>query len=70
MDFEEYVVNGDDLISEVVNLYPEAEEFLTELGMHCIGCESAQFESVQDACRVHGLDTAKVIAEINRRIMQ
>lgn len=68
MDFD-YVVTSDDFVSEVVNLYPEAAAYLEELGMHCLGCSSSQFETLGDACRVHGLSPAKVLPALNRRIM-
>ncbi len=68
MDFDDYIVTGDDFVSEVVNLYPEAAEYLAELGMHCLGCSSSRFETLRDACRVHGLRTADVLPELNRRI--
>ena len=69
MDLEDYVVSGEDLVAEVVNLYPEAEEFFRELGMHCVGCGGAEVETVWAACRVHGLNPAQVLRELNRRIM-
>ena len=68
MNEEDYVVTGDDFVSEIVNLYPEAAEYLASLGMHCLGCASSQFETLWDACRVHGLKAGAVILELNRRI--
>ncbi len=68
MEPEELIVAGDDLVAEVVNLYPEAEEYLQSLGMHCVGCAAAQMETMQEACRAHGLSTARVLIELNRRI--
>lgn len=29
---------------------------LLEIGMHCIGCPSAQAETLEEAAMVHGLD--------------
>ena len=68
-EMEEGPVSGDDLVAEVVNLYPEAVDFLQSVGMHCIGCAAAHGESLYDACRVHGLSGAKVVQELNRRIV-
>lgn len=68
MPEDEYLVNGDDWISEIVALYPEAAEYFAELGMHCVGCASSRFETLWDACRTHGLKAGTVLAELNRRI--
>lgn len=34
-------------------------------GMHCIGCPSAQGESIEEAAMVHGLDVDDLMEEIN-----
>ena len=34
-------------------------------GMHCIGCPSAQGESLEEAALVHGLDPDEITAKIN-----
>ncbi len=69
MNIEDYVVTGDDLVAEVVNLYPEAAEYMAELGLGCVGCSSAEFETLWDACHTHGLNAVKTLDEINRRIL-
>ena len=33
--------------------------------MHCIGCPSAQGESLEEAALVHGLDPDEITAKIN-----
>ncbi len=68
MDMDEYeslAVSGDDLLAEVINFYPEVIDFFYELGMHCIGCEAASMETVNEACRVHGLNPLAVVRELN-----
>ncbi len=67
-DYADQIVSGDDLLLEVINLYPEVLDFFYELGMHCVGCESASFESVRDACRAHGLNPMAVVRELNNII--
>ena len=63
-------VSGEDLIGEIANLYPETQEFLMSLGMHCLGCAAAASETLAEACRVHGLSTFKVKRELNRIITE
>ena len=38
------------------------------MGMHCLGCPSAQMESIADACMVHGTDADELVAKINEVI--
>lgn len=68
MDFDELPISVTDPVAEVVNLYPEAEAYLASLGMHCVGCAAADFESVADACRAHGLRPAEVVRTLNRLV--
>ncbi len=68
LDWDEMIVTGDDLMAEVVNLYPEVMDFLSEIGMHCVGCAASEMETVRQACRVHGLDPNKVVLQLNRII--
>ena len=37
---------------------------LLEAGMHCLGCPSAQAESLEDAAMVHGMDINELMAKI------
>jgi hydroxylamine reductase len=36
-------------------------------GMGCIGCPSAQMESLEQACEIHGLDLEEVVAKLNEK---
>lgn len=52
-------------IGELLNIYPEAAPILMEIGMHCLGCPSAQMESLEEAAMVHGLDSDLLVEKIN-----
>lgn len=43
-------------IGEILRAKPEAAPVLMEEGMHCLGCPSAQGESLEEAAMVHGMD--------------
>ena len=43
-------------------------EILMSEGMHCIGCPSAQMETLKEACMVHGIDCDAVVSKINAAI--
>ena len=44
---------------------PTIAPILMAAGMHCIGCPSAQGESLEDAAMVHGLDADILVNRIN-----
>lgn len=58
-------VDKDMIIGDVVREHPELVPTFIENGMHCIGCPSAQAESIEDACFVHGLDADAMIHALN-----
>lgn len=41
---------------------------LMEIGMHCLGCPSAQGESLEEAAMVHGIDVELLVEKINAAI--
>ncbi len=59
-------INKEMLLGEVLKTKPEAAEDLMGVGMHCLGCPSAQMETLEDACAVHGLAVDEVLAKLNR----
>ena len=69
-EYEEGPVGSEDLIGEIANMYPETQDFVSSLGMHCFGCAAAGAETLAEACRVHGLNTFKVKRELNRIITE
>lgn len=52
-------------IGELLNVYPNAAPILMEIGMHCLGCPSAQMESLEEAAMVHGIDCNLLVEKIN-----
>ena len=43
-------------IGEILRTNPAVAPVLLEPGMHCLGCPSAQGESLEEAAMVHGID--------------
>ncbi len=58
-------VNKDMIIADILSLDPTIAPILMAAGMHCIGCPSAQGESLADAAMVHGIDSDVLEARIN-----
>ena len=52
-------------IGEILRTDEGLVPILLETGMHCLGCPSAQAESLEDACMVHGTDVEQIVAKMN-----
>ena len=52
-------------IGELLEKNPEKAEILLNAGMHCLGCPSAQAETLEEACMVHGIDVEELLAKLN-----
>lgn len=58
-------ITKDMTIGEIVRNYPEAIETLMSFGMGCVGCPSAQAETLEQAAMVHGLNLEKLLEALN-----
>ncbi len=53
-------------IGEVIRNKPEAASILMNFGMGCVGCPSAQAETLEEASRVHGLNIDELMEALNK----
>ena len=58
-------VTKDMIISDILRVDEGLIGVLMAAGMHCVGCPSAQAESLEEASLVHGLNPDAVTAELN-----
>ena len=58
-------VTPDMTIGELIRLDENIVPVLMRAGMHCIGCPSAQGESLAEAAMVHGIDPDTLVARLN-----
>ena len=58
-------ISKDMTIGELIRLEQNIIAILMRAGMHCIGCPSAQGESLAEAAMVHGIDADVLEAQIN-----
>lgn len=58
-------INGEMTISEVLRKDTGCAPVFFKNGMHCLGCPSAAGESIQDASAAHGIDSDKLVQELN-----
>ena len=49
-------ITKDMTIGEILNTNPNVAPILMEAGMHCLGCPSAQAESLEEASMVNGME--------------
>lgn len=57
-------VTKDTTIGEMLRINPDIAPVLMEAGMHCLGCPSAQAETLEEAAMVHGIDVDSLMEQI------
>ena len=57
-------ITKDMTIGEILSTNPDVAPILMNAGMHCLGCPSAQGESLEEAAMVHGMDIDELMAQI------
>lgn len=50
---------------DILRMDPEMAGVLVAGGMHCIGCPSAQMETIEEAALVHGIEPDLLVARVN-----
>ena len=58
-------ISKDMLIGELLLKSDLIAPILMRAGMHCLGCPSAQGETLEEACMVHGIDCDALVAGMN-----
>lgn len=57
-------ITKDMTIGEIIRTNEAVIPILINAGMHCVGCPSAQGESLEEAAMVHGMDVDDLMAKI------
>lgn len=58
-------ISKDMIISDIISIDANLVPILINAGMHCIGCPSAQGESLEEAALVHGLNADELVDALN-----
>lgn len=58
-------ISKDMIIHDILQIDAGLAPVLMGAGMHCIGCPSAQGESLEEAAMVHGLDADRLVDTLN-----
>jgi hybrid cluster-associated redox disulfide protein len=53
-------------IGEVIRLDANKADVLMNFGMGCVGCPSAQAETIEEAAQVHGINVDELIEALNK----
>jgi hybrid cluster-associated redox disulfide protein len=53
--------------AEILQKEPCAGYFLAEKGLFCGGCAMAQFETLEQGARAHGINPQKLVNDLNKK---
>ena len=59
------IVTKNMLISDVLKVDKGVVPILLSNGLHCLGCPSAQGETLEEACEIHGIAVEQLVGELN-----
>lgn len=57
-------ISKDMTIGEILRINPNVAPILMEIGMHCLGCPSAQGETLEEAAMVHGIQIDDLMEKV------
>lgn len=58
-------ITKDMVIGDILQVDRGLVPILMSAGMHCLGCPSAQAETLEEACMVHGVDADALTNKMN-----
>lgn len=61
-------ITKDTIIGDILTIAPQTAPIFMGIGMHCLGCPTSQGETVEQACKVHGVDVEALLAKVNALI--
>ena len=59
-------ITKDTIIGDILKIALQAAHIFMGIGMHCLGCPASQGETVEQACKVHGVDVDELLAQVNK----
>jgi hybrid cluster-associated redox disulfide protein len=58
-------ISKDMAIGQIIRIDDGLIQILMSSGMHCIGCPSAQAETLEEAAMVHGMNADELVEQMN-----
>lgn len=59
-------IDKNTLIGELISQSPKAVDVLMKYEMGCLGCPSAQMETIEQAAYIHGIDLDELLEKLNQ----
>ncbi|MGV8145398.1 MAG: DUF1858 domain-containing protein [Alkaliphilus sp.] len=59
-------ITKDMTIMDVLTKDKGSAAVFMKYGLHCLGCPGATMESIEDAGKVHGIDTSNLVDDLNK----
>jgi hybrid cluster-associated redox disulfide protein len=59
-------ISTDDTVAQALERHPEVAAAFVRLGMACVGCDMAPFDTVGDAAAAYDRAPEELAAELNR----
>ena len=63
-------VTKDMIIGDILAIHPGNAAILMASGMGCVGCPSAQGETLEEAAMVHGMDVDTLVESLNEFVKE
>lgn len=61
-------ITKDSNLGEIAQKHPETVEVFMKYGLHCIGCMAAQYETLEQGAKAHGIDVKKLVDDLNKAV--
>ena len=61
-------ITKDSNLGEIASNHPETMEVFMKYGLHCIGCMAAQYETLEQGAKAHGIDVKKLVKDLNEAV--
>lgn len=63
-------ITKDMIIGDILAIHPGNAAILMASGMGCVGCPSAQGETLEEAAQVHGMDVNTLVESLNEFVKE
>ncbi|MDD5948468.1 MAG: DUF1858 domain-containing protein [Lachnospiraceae bacterium] len=63
-------ITKDMIIGDILAIHPGNAAILMASGMGCVGCPSAQGETLEEAAMVHGMDVDTLVESLNEFVKE
>lgn len=61
-------ITKDMIIGDILDTDSSTAPFFLEMGMHCLGCPASRGETIEQACKVHGVNPDELVSKLNAHI--